>query len=143
MMPRKAMDARWLNIEAVADVVVMVDGRREPRRPGFWSADRPGVQTIEIRFHDRTPVRRLCVVSSEVEQTRTQEMAIWVSLRGGERHREVLRQQFTFSPGGATEEVEEYDLELEEVSTIQLRIVPSIDGRSAVARVDDVRVASV
>jgi hypothetical protein len=62
---------------------------------------------------------------------------------GGERHREVLRQQFNFSPNGAREAVEEYALQLEDVSTIQLQIVPSIDGRPAVARVSELRVASV
>jgi hypothetical protein len=97
---------------------------------------------IEIRFHHRTPVRRLRVVSSEVKESRTQEMTVWVSLRGGERHLEVLRQQFNFSPNGATEEVENCTLQLEDVSTIQLRIVPSIDGRPVVARVSELRVAS-
>ena len=70
-------------------------------------------------------------------------MTIWASLDRGERHREVLRQQFNFSPNGATEEVEEYALQLEEVSAIQLRIVPSINGQPAVARVTELRVASV
>ena len=136
-------DASWLDLAVVADVAVMVGGRRESRVPGLWSADRPGEQTIEIRFHDRTPVRRLRVVSSEVEQSRTQQMTIWVSLRGGEQHREVLRQQFSFGPNGATEKVDEYALHLEDVSSIQLRIVPSIDGRPAVARVSELLVASV
>jgi hypothetical protein len=35
------------------------------------------------------------------------------------------------------------DRALDEVSIIQLRIVPSIDGRSTVACVSDLRVASV
>jgi hypothetical protein len=70
-------------------------------------------------------------------------MTLWASLDRGERHREVLRQQFNFSPNGATKEVEEYALQLEEVSAIQLRIVPSIDGQPAVARVTELRVASV
>ena len=98
---------------------------------------------IEIRFHHRIPVRRLRVVSSEVKESRTQEMTIWVSLRGGEQHREVLRQRFKFSPNGATEEIEECALQLEDVSRIQLRIVPSIDGQPAVARVNELRVASI
>jgi hypothetical protein len=98
---------------------------------------------IEIRFHHRTPVRRLRVVSSEVKESRTQEMTVWVSLRGGERHREVVRQQFNFSPNGAIEQVGEYALQLDDVSRIELRIVPSIDGRSAVAHVSELRVASV
>ena len=135
-------ETRWLDLGVVADVAVVVGGRRLSRVPGFWSADCAGAQTIDIRFHNRTPVRRLRVVSCEVEESRTQEMTIWVSLRGGERHCEVLRQQFNFSPNGATEEVEEYALQLENVSSIQVRIVPSIDGRPAVARVNDLRVAS-
>ena len=57
-------------------------------------------------------------------------------------HREVLRQQFSFSPNGATQEVGEYALPLERVSVIQLRIVPSIDGQPVVARVTEFRVAS-
>jgi len=137
----EAPDVPWLDLDAVADVTIVSGGRRLARH--VWSADGPGEQTIEIHFHRRTAVRRLRVVFSEVEQARTQEMTIWVSLQGGERHREVARQQFKFSPNGATEDVEEYALQLEDVSTIQLRIVPSIDGRPAVARVSELRVASV
>jgi hypothetical protein len=136
-------DIQWLDLDAVADVTIVSAGRRVPRAPHLWSADSPGEQTIEIHFHHRTSVRRLRVVSSEVEQARTQEMPIWASLHGGERHREVGRQQFNFSPNGATEEVEEYSLQLDGVSTIQLRIVPSIDGRPAVARVSELREPSV
>ena len=139
----ETMDTQWLDLDAVAEVAIVAGGRRVARVPGFWSAESPGEQTIEIRFHHRRPVRRLRVVSSEVKESRTQEMTIWASLRGGERHREVLRQQVNFSPNGATEHVEEYAVQLEDVSTIQLRIVPSIDGRPAVARVSELRVASV
>jgi hypothetical protein len=136
-------DIQWLDLDAVADVTIVSGRRRVARARHLWSADSPGEQTIEIHFHHRTSVRRLRVVSSEVEQARTQEMTIWASLHGGERHCEVARQRFKFRPDGATEEVEEYALQLEDVSTIQLRIVPSIDGQPAVARVSELRVASV
>lgn len=136
-------EVQWLDLGVVADVGIVAGGRSVTRAPGFWSAECEGEQLIEIRFHRRMPVRRVRVVSSDAEQSRTQEMTIWVSLRGGEQHREVLRQQFTFSPGGATQEVEEYGLQLEEVSRIQLRIVPNVDGRPAVARVTELRVASL
>jgi hypothetical protein len=69
-------------------------------------------------------------------------MTIWASYHRGERHREVLRQQFDFGRD-ATEAVEECAVQLDDVSTIQVRIVPSIDGRPAVARVSDLRVAAV
>jgi hypothetical protein len=45
-------------------------------------------------------------------------------------------ERFNFSPLGATEAIEEHVVQLEDVSAIQLRMVPSIDGRRAVARVD-------
>ena len=136
-------EINWLDLDALADVTIVIGGRRVDRRLRMWSADSPGEQLIEIRFHHPTSVSRMRVVSSEIEQSRTQEMTISASLDRGERHREVLRQQFNFSPNGATEEVEEYALQLEDVSAIQLRIVPSIDGRPAVARVTELRVASV
>ena len=64
------------------------------------------------------------------------------SLHCEEPPREVLRQEFNFSPHGATAQVEEYALQLEDVSTMHLRIVPSTDGRPASARVSELRVAS-
>lgn len=138
-----SVDIKWLDLDVLADVTIVAGGRRVDRSLGVWSADCPGEQMIEIRFHYPMPVRRMRVVSSEIERSRTQEMTIWASLDRGERHRQVLRQQFNFSPNGATEEVEEYRLQLEGVSAIQLRIVPSIDGQRAVARVTELRVASV
>ena len=133
----------WLDLDTLADVTIAVSGRPVERSRGTWSADRPGEQLIEIRFHRPTSVGRLRVVSSETKQSRTQELTIWASLHRGEQHRELLRQQFNFSPHGATEEVEDYALQLDTVSAIQLRIVPSIDGRPAVAHVRELRVAPV
>lgn len=140
---QSAVNSRWLDLDAVAHVTIMASGQRLSRRRHTWSADCPGEQTIEIRFRQPTSVSRFRIVSSETEQARTEEMTLWASMQRGERHREVLRKQFTFSPHGATERVEDYALDLDDVSAIQLRIVPSIDGRPCVARVSEVAVASV
>jgi len=134
-------DIEWLDPELIADVAIVCRGRRIARPRGVWSGDSPGEQMIEMRFHDPMFVRLLRIISSEPEQSRTQEMTVWASLHRGEQHREVVRQRFNFSPLGATEEIEEYIVQLEDVSAIQLRIVPSIDGRCAVARVDGVWLA--
>ena len=139
--PGERADDRWLDLDALADITNIVGGERVARRPHEWSADCPGEQIIEIRFRHSTSVSRLRVVSWEVEQSRTQEMTIWACLRRGEGHREVLRQRFTFRPGGATSQVEESALQLTDVSALQLRIVPCIDGRRAVARISELRVA--
>jgi hypothetical protein len=126
----------------LADVTIIAGGQRVARSPRTWSADCPGEQMIEIRFRNPTTVSRLRVVTCEAEQSRTQEMTLWASSHRGERHREVLRRQVTFSPGGATERVEEYAVQLEAVSVLQVRIVPSIHGRRAVAHVSQLHVAA-
>lgn len=140
---RTSSDVQWLDLDAVADVTITARGERLARAGSMWSADCPGEQMIEIRFHYPTAVRRLRVRSTETEVSRTQQMTVWACLHRGERHREVVRQQFNFSPDGATEEIEEYGLELDAVSAIQLRVVPSIDGCHATAHVSELRVASV
>jgi hypothetical protein len=129
-------DIQWLDPDVVAEVTLVCDGRRTARSRGVWSSDSPGEQMIEMRFHEPMSVSLLRIICSEPQQSRTQEMTVWASLHRGEQHREVVRQQFNFSPYGATEEIEQFVVELDDVSAIQLRIVPSIDGRRAVARVD-------
>ena len=136
-------DIEWLDLDEVAVVTIVSGGRQMPRPSGIWSINAPGEQLIEIRFHEPTYVSHLRLVSSEIEQERTQEITVWASLNRGEQHRELLRQQFNFSPNGATEEIEEYSPRLAAVSAIQLRVVPSIDGRKAVARIGGVWVASI
>jgi hypothetical protein len=136
-------DIEWLDLDEVAVVTIVSGGRQMPRPSGIWSINAPGEQLIEIRFHEPTSVSHLRLISSEIEQDRTQEITVWASLNRGEQHRELLRQQFNFSPNGATEEIEEYAPRLAAVSAIQLRVVPSIDGRKAVARIGGVWVASI
>jgi hypothetical protein len=140
--PRPVHDGPWLDIGKVADVTITCSGRRVSPAPGAWTAHAPGEQLIDVRFRQPTAVRRIRIVSSEAERSRTQEMTIWASLLRGERHREVVRQQFNFSPGGATRQIEDYAVELNDVSSIQLRIVPSIDGTPATASVEELRIAT-
>src|SRR4030095_6549210 len=136
-------DIEWLDLDEVAEVTIVSGGRRVLCSGGIWAIEGPGEQMIEIRFHEPTYVSHLRLISSEIEQERTQEITVWASLNRGEQHREVLRQRFNFSPHGATEEIEEYSPWLEAVSAIQLRVVPSIDGRRAVARIGGVWIASI
>ena len=67
---------------------------------------------------------QLHFVEPEVE--RTQEFIIrWSSALGGPP-RNVIRQQWTFSPAGSTSEVEHYDVNLERVAVLELSIRPDL-----------------
>ncbi|MBP1749518.1 MAG: hypothetical protein H6Q52_2057 [Deltaproteobacteria bacterium] len=54
-----------------------------------------------------------------------------MSADNGHSYREVLRQQFTFSPPNTTREAEDYTVSLDGVTTLELRIVPDISGGDA------------
>ncbi len=52
-----------------------------------------------------------------------------------------MRQQYHFSPSGATEEIEEYRVELEDVVALEVTIVPNISGGDVYASLAELRLA--
>jgi hypothetical protein len=46
---------------------------------------------------------------------------------------EIVRQQWNFSPAGSTTEMEDYVVDLEAVSVLELAIQPDLSRRQAVA----------
>jgi hypothetical protein len=53
--------------------------------------------------------------------------------------KEVIRQQWNFSPNGSTNELEDYVVELEAVSILELTIDPDRGVGEALAKMDDWR----
>ena len=77
----------------------------------------------------------------EDEQERTQEFVLQWSPDGGQSYREIVRQQYNFSPPEAAREIEDYNVDLDAVTALELRIVPDISGGSARASLAQLRVA--
>ena len=73
------------------------------------------------------------LVFEETAVQRTQQFTLRVSTDGGRGYREVVRQQFNFSPGGSTREVESYTLNANGATAIELTIVPDISGGTTLA----------
>ena len=67
----------------------------------------------------------------EGEQERTQEFVLRWSSDGGLSYREIVRQQYNFSPPDTTREVEDYTVSLDRVTALELSIVPDISGGDA------------
>ena len=103
-----------------------------------WRAGAPGPQTICLAWPAPISISRIRLVFEESSQARTQEFVIRAVTSEGVR--EVVRQQFTFSPPGTTIQREEYATRLDGVSRIELAIIPAIDGGSAVATLREWRV---
>lgn len=107
-----------------------------------WRAAGPGTQVIRLHFAHPVRLTRIGLRFEEHDRSRTQEFVLrWAESAAGPR-RDIVRQQYSFSPGGATRETESYTVHLSGVSVLELEIVPEIGGGSAVATLRELRLVS-
>ena len=127
------------DIAAVATVLVSSEDPRHPidyafdgqRGPGAsrWIAAQSGEQALILAFDTPQTIRKSLVEVEEPEISRTQEMAVSISQDGGQTYRELMRQEYNFSPPGTTLEHEEWSIKADAVSHLQLRIKPDKGGK--------------
>jgi hypothetical protein len=106
-----------------------------------WRAAEAGTQTIRLVFDQPQRLKRISVVFEEKEIGRTQEFVLRWSADGGNSFREIVRQQWNFSPPETIREVEEYQVELASVTVLELIIVPNVSGGSARASLKSLRLS--
>ena len=143
-----ASDARWLDLEELAQIEVSSEDPQHPVEGALvigddrgWRAGQAGPQTIRILFDRPVPVARMILSFIEPEVTRTQEFVIRWSADGGRSFRDVVRQQWNFSPIGSAREGEDYRVELSDVTVLELTIVPDVSGGAARASLAQWRIA--
>ena len=141
-------DGVWLSVEDLAEVEITsedpahpVESALLPGRPSGWRAAGPGEQTIRLLFAHPQHLRRIRLVFAETATERTQEYVLRWSPDGGQSFREIARQQWNFSPQGATAETEDHHVDLPAVTVLELSILPDIGGGGAIASLDQARLA--
>ncbi|HEV8573554.1 MAG TPA: discoidin domain-containing protein [Dehalococcoidia bacterium] len=106
----------------------LLDGRAGPGATR-WISARPDVsEQIVVEFDQPQTITRLVYEVEEAARERTQEVRVEVSEDGGRTYRQILVQEYTFSPGGATYQREEQRLNLHQASHLRLTIVPNKNG---------------
>jgi hypothetical protein len=138
----------WLDLDKLARVEVTSEDPRYPiesalihdRGPG-WEAAGPGSQIVRLRFDKPQRVRRVWLHFAEVGDGRTQEFVLRWGTAEDQPTREIVRQQWTFSPGGSTHETEDYRVDLWGVTVIELAINPNISGGESRASLTEMRIA--
>jgi len=142
------VDQGWLDLQSLAQVELTSEDAANPVEaalvPGAglgWRAAQAGEQTIRLLFDELQRVRRIQLVFHEDQQARTQEFVLRWSPDGGQSYRDIVRQQYNFSPLGVTREFEDYAVDLAGVTALELRIVPDISGGDARASVAQLRIA--
>ena len=143
-----AVEPGWLDLERLAQVEITSEDADHPIEsaliPGMdsgWRAAQPGEQTIRLRFDEPLRLKRIRLLFQEDEQERTQEFVLRWSSDGGQSYREIVRQQYNFSPPEAAREVEDYDVDLGGVTALELKIVPDISRGRARASLAQLRLA--
>jgi hypothetical protein len=112
--------------------------RRNIRSSLRWSQEKcgagtadSGIQTIRLIFDEPQRLTRIALVFEETETERTQEFVLRWSGDGGRSFREIVRQQWNFSPPKTIREVEEYRVALSDVTVLELIVVPDISRGAA------------
>ena len=142
------LDEGWLDLAGAAVVEVTSEEKEYPVEAALiagelrgWRAADSGTQTIRLIFDQPQRLTRIALVFEETKTERTQEFVLRWSGDGGRSFREILRQQWNFSPPNAIREVEEYQVELLNVAVLELVIVPDISRGSARASLKSLRVS--
>jgi len=142
------VDQGWLDLQSLAQVELTSEDAAYPIEaaliPGAgsgWQAAQAGEQTIRLLFDKLQRLTRIQLLFHEDRQARTQEFVLRWLPDGSQSYREIVRQQYNFSPPGVTREFEDYAVDLAGVTVLELRIVPDISGREARASVAQLRIA--
>ena len=135
----------WLDLESRASVRLTSENPERPIESALhelngkgWQSAQPGPQTIWFDFDVPQSLREIHVRFVATEQ-RTQEFSLLWSGDGGVSYREIVRQQFNFSPETSTEE-EKYAVHLANVTNLKLTIVPDISAADTRATLQSFRI---
>jgi hypothetical protein len=143
-----ADDRGWLDLEQLVQVELTSEDTKHPIESALavhsrsgWRAQQPGKQTIRLLFDKPHRIKRIQLVFQEDERARTQEFVLRWSPDSGVSWREIVRQQYNFSPPDACREREDYTGNLDGLTMLELSINPDISGGEARASLAQLRLA--
>jgi hypothetical protein len=146
--PIESSDEKWLDIGNLGEVEVTseddsfpIESAILPGAKGGWRAARAGEQTIGIVFDQPQTLTRIFVIFEEHESARSHQFVLRWTQGIGELYREIVRQQWNFSPPVTVREVEDYRVQLSNVKKLELVIQPDIAAGKAVASLMQLRLA--
>jgi len=134
-----------LDVDSIATVLVTSELADHPVDNAFdgqhgpgssrWVSETGGEQALILAFDAPQNIRTVGLEIEETGENRTQELQLAVSGDGGKTYRELVRQEFNFSPAGTTFEREEWTINAEAVTHLRLQIKPDKGGRPCRASV--------
>jgi hypothetical protein len=136
----------WLNLENIATAEISSEDPQHPFEQALrtdtangWRASTPGRQMVRIHFDSPQSIRRINLQFREERVERSQEIALFATSSVSAR-KELVRQQWVFSPKGAQEEIEDYFFDLKDVTAIELEIDPGRHDTQVFASLESIRI---
>jgi hypothetical protein len=137
-------DEGWLNLDAAAAVEVTSEeqglsrrvgtGRR--RNAGAGGPPFPALKPVQLIFDNPQRLSRISLAFEETETQRSQEFVLRWSPDSGRSFREIVRQQWNFSPPET-----EFQIALSDVTVPELTVVPDISRGSVRASLKSLRMS--
>jgi hypothetical protein len=119
----------WRDLERIARVEITSEDEQFPiehalgkKETTGWRAAGTGPQLIRLHFDEPLNIKRLRLHFVDKAAERSQEFAVFAG--AGHELKEVVRQQWSFSPNGSTEEIEDFTVNLSGITTMEIRIDP-------------------
>ena len=146
--PRSHSQEEWLDLEEIARLEVTSEDPNFPIEAALvagegsgWRAAKKGTQVIRIVLDNPRTLRRIRLEFCETEIERTQEFTLRWSDEAAGPFKEIVRQPWNFSPQGSTSEVEDYQVQLKNLSVLELTLKPDLTPDNAFATLARCRVA--
>lgn len=116
----------------------LIDGSHG-RGSTFWTGAAPNTtERIVVEFDQPQSVSCMIYEVEECSCERTQEVRVEVSSDAARTYRQVLVQEYTFSPAGATFQRQEQRFNLPSITHLRVTIVPDKHG-SGTAKLNSLR----
>jgi hypothetical protein len=145
-----SFELNFLDLEQLAQVEFTSERQEHPVESALlligdsgvgWQAVGGGEQIIRVVFDQPHAIEHIVLIFDEKQQSRTQEFALLWLRDGEDAYREILRQQYHFSPPDSSRESEHYEVKLDQLKALELRIMPDISGGEACAKLKQLRLA--
>jgi hypothetical protein len=144
----------WLDLASLAQVQVTSEQATNPIELALipttdivvtsesgWEAAQSGEQTIRLLFDKPQSIKLMGLLFRETKHHRTQEFLLRYSTDHGASYHQILRQQYSFSPPSTCIQREDYKVQLQAVTILELSIIPDISGGTCMASLVSLRLA--
>lgn len=143
-------DLDYLDLEQLAQVEISSESQEHPIESALidgsesgWQAACPGEQIIRLIFDQPQTIKHIFLLFDEQVRSRTQEFVLLWRMDNEDFFREILRQQYHFSPPHSVQETENYTVELKQLKVLELRIIPDISNGDACAKLTRFRLSAI